>query len=196
MEIIRESGAEVVIYDPLTSLHSVNENDNVQIRKILDNITEINRKFGTTATVVHHFGKPTENSVTAHRTRGASSIRDWADTLIAVTRKKHEHKTLRLLEFIKVRNGPEPKPLLLERDEYFLHQLTEEDVLCPPEQVKAILEALGGKVEGQKPLKAAIIKAAGCGERRARDYINLAIERQVIRFEPDPRDSRKKIYAV
>ena len=97
MEIIQESGAEVIIYDPLTSLHRVNENDNVQIRIILDNLTEINRKTGTTAIVIHHFGKPTENSITAHRTRGASSIKDWADTLLAVTRKKHEHKTLRLL---------------------------------------------------------------------------------------------------
>jgi hypothetical protein len=196
MEIIRESGAQVIIYDPLTSLHSVNENDNVQMRKILDNVTEINRKLGTTASIVHHFGKPTENSITAHRTRGASSIRDWADTLVALTRKKHEHKILRLLEFIKVRNGPEPKPILLERDEHFLHHPTDDDVLCPPEKVKAILEALGGRVEGQKRLREAIIETTGCGDRRARDYINLAIERQAIRCEPDPRDSRKKIYAV
>jgi DNA primase catalytic core len=196
MEIIRESKAEVVIYDPLTSLHSINENDNVQMRKILDNITEINRNLGTTATIVHHFGKPTENSPTAHRTRGASSIRDWADTLLALTRKKHEQKILRLLEFIKVRNGPEPKPILLERNENFLHRATEEDILCPPEKVKAILEAQGGRVEGQAQLREAIIKETGCGDRRARDFISLAIERRVIICEPDPKDSRKKIYAV
>jgi KaiC/GvpD/RAD55 family RecA-like ATPase len=196
LEIIKESGAQVVIYDPLTSLHSVNENDNVQIRRILDNITEINRKAGTTAILIHHFGKPTENSITAHRTRGASSIRDWADTLIAVTRKKHEHRILRLIEFIKVRNGPEPRPILLERDENFLHHITEEDMLCPPEKVKAILEALGGRVEGQEPLKQAIMKATGCIEKSARSFIKLAVDRKAIKCNEHPKDSRKKIYAV
>ncbi|MGO9175651.1 MAG: AAA family ATPase [Desulfobaccales bacterium] len=196
MEVIQESGADVVIYDPLTSLHRVNENDNVQIRIILDNLTEINRKTGTTALLIHHFGKPTENSITAHRTRGASSIRDWADTLIAVTRKKHEHRILRLIEFIKVRNGPEPKPILLERDEYFLHHITEEDMLCPPEKVKAILTTLGGKVEGQEALKQAIMETTGCNDKSARTYISLAVNRKAIKCDPNPRDSRKKIYAV
>ena len=194
--IIQESGAQVVIFDPMTSLHSVNENDNVQIRKILDHITEINRKAGTSAILIHHFGKPTENSTTAHRTRGGSSIRDWADTLIAVTRKRHEHKSLRLLEFIKVRNGPELRPILLERDENFLHHVTDDDVLCPPEKVKAILEALGGKTEGQERLREAIMEATNCGDRSARAFIDLAIERRVVRVEPHPTDKRKKIYAV
>ena len=196
LEIVQESGANVVIYDPLTSLHSVNENDNVQVRAVLDTITEINRKAGTAAIVIHHFGKPQEGLATAHRTRGASSIRDWADTLIAVTRKKHESRILRLLEFIKVRNGPEAKPILLERDEYFLHHVTEEDMLCPPEKVKAILEALGGKVEGQEPLKQAIMETTGCNERSARSFINLAVERKAIKCNEHSQDSRKKIYAV
>jgi hypothetical protein len=195
-EIVQESRAEVVIYDPFTSMHSVNENDNVQVRKILDNITSINRETDTTAILIHHFGKPTEHSVTAHRTRGASSIRDWADTLLAVTRKKHEHKTLRLLEFIKVRNGMEPKPILLERDENFLHHVTEEDMLCTPEKVKIILEAMGGKIEGQEPLKTAIMETTGCGEQSARTYIKLAVERRVISCDSHPQDARKKIYHV
>jgi hypothetical protein len=194
IEIIQESGAEVIIYDPLTSLHRVNENDNVQMRTILDNLTEINRRTGTASIVMHHFGKPTETSVTAHRTRGASSIRDWADTLITLTPKKHEHKTLKLIEFIKVRNGPEPKPILLERNEYFLHHVTEEYMLCPPEKVKAILEALGGRVEGQELLKQAIMDATGCNDKSARSFIKLAVERKAISCAPDSADARKKIY--
>jgi DNA primase catalytic core len=193
-EIVQESGAEVVIYDPLTSLHRVNENDNVQIRIILDNLTEINRRTGTTAMLIHHFGKPNENTTTAHRTRGASSIKDWADTLVAVTRKKHEHRILRLVEFIKVRNGPERKPMLIERDENFLHHITEEDMLCPPEKVREILTGLGGHIEGQEPLKQAIIEAVGCSPRSAATFISLAVERGTIRAEPNPVDSRKKIY--
>jgi hypothetical protein len=195
-EIVQESRAEVVIYDPFTSMHSVNENDNVQVRKILDNITTINRETDTTAILIHHFGKPTEHSVTAHRTRGASSIRDWADTLLAVTRKKHEHKTLRLLEFIKVRNGMEPKPILLERDENFLHHVTEEDVLCSPEQTKAILKAMGGQVDGQGKLIEAIMEAVSCTERSAVSYIKIAVDRGFIRTETNPQNKRMKRYVV
>jgi hypothetical protein len=196
LEIVKEAGADVVIYDPLTSLHSVNENDNVQVRKVLDTITEINRKTGTTAIVIHHFGKPQEGLTTAHRTRGASSIRDWADTLIAITRKKHESRILRLLEFIKVRNGPEIKPILLERDEYFLHSITEDDMLCPPEQVKELLESLGGRIEGQEKLKKAIIERFDCGDRSAVNFIGNALDRGLIKSDKHPTNKRMKIYHV
>ena len=41
--------------------------------------------------------------------------------------KSNEHKILRQLEFIKVRDGAMPKPLLLERDENFLLDITDEE---------------------------------------------------------------------
>jgi hypothetical protein len=196
LNIVKEARADVVIYDPLTSLHSVNENDNVQVRKVLDTITEINRKTNTTAIVIHHFGKPQEGLTTAHRTRGASSIRDWADTLVAITRKKHESRILRLLEFIKVRNGPDIKPILLERDEHFLHHITEEDMLCSPEKVREILTELGGKSEGQEPLKKAIMEQTNCGDRSAANFIALAMERKTIKTQKHPTNGRMKLYVV
>jgi archaellum biogenesis ATPase FlaH len=66
-KIIKDSGADVVIYDPLTSFHNVNENDNVAIRQVLDTITQINRSLNTTAIVIHHFGKPSEFTTNAYR---------------------------------------------------------------------------------------------------------------------------------
>lgn len=197
IRIIRDNQIEVVFYDPLTSLHNVNENDNVKIRRILDNITEINRITGASSFLVHHFGKPNENSITSHRTRGASSIKDWADTLVALTRKKNEHRILRLLEFVKIRSGPEFKPLLLERDkESFLHHIAEDNTACPPEKVKEILQTLGGKVEGQEPLIAAISKVSGCKDRAARSFIKTAVERGLIKEGTCDRDGRLKTYYV
>ncbi|MCB2184020.1 MAG: AAA family ATPase [Desulfobulbaceae bacterium] len=194
LELIKESNADVIIWDPLTSLHSVNENDNVQMRRILDTVTEISRKTNTTSIVVHHFGKPSEGVATAYRTRGASSIKDWADTLLALTHKKHEHKILRTLEYVKVRNGPEPKPLLLERDKNFLHRLTESDVMCPPGRVREIILELGGKVEGQKQLKEAIMQQSGCSDKTARQYITGAIQMGTIKEIPDATHSQRKNY--
>ncbi len=192
--IIEKHKADVVVYDPLTSLHQVNENDNPQMRGILDNLSEINRKTGAASIVVHHYGKPTAETAMAHRTRGASSIRDWCDTLIGVSRGKGE-AIVRTLDFIKVRNGPEPKRLVLERSkENFLHTVTDDADVCPPEKVRAILASLGGCVEGQERLRAAIMAEVGCKERRARHFINQAVDRGSIICEDHPADSRKKIY--
>jgi len=197
LDLVTESNAEVIIWDPLTSLHSVNENDNVQIRGILDSITQINRKTNSTSIVIHHFGKPQEGVADAHRTRGGSSIRDWADTLITMTRKPHEDKTLINIGFAKVRNGPEPKKILLERDKsYFVHYLSEEDVLCSPSKVKTILLRMGGRVEQQKILIEAIMKETGCSERSAKSFINLAVEKGVIRATLNPQNKKLKIYEI
>jgi KaiC/GvpD/RAD55 family RecA-like ATPase len=194
---IQKSQAEVVMYDPLSSLHRVNENDNAQMRWIMDNLTEINRRTGTTAIVVHHYGKPgKEEAAGMYRTRGASSIRDWADTLLGFSRKNHEDLVLRSLQFIKVRNGPEPKLIILSRDkESFLHQVSDGDTICSPAKVRAILEGFGGQAERKKLLRA-IQAAVGCQERRARDFLQDAINQGSIRVEDHPTDKRMKIYKV
>lgn len=196
VKIIEKCGAEVVIYDPLTSLHSVNENDNVMIRGILDNLTMINRKTGAAAVLVHHYGKPGPDSAASHRTRGASAIKDWADTLIGVSRKKGE-AILRTLDFLKVRCGPEPRSVTLERSkENFLHTPMSDEDICSPERVRAILEQLGGRVESQEKLLQAIIQATDCNIRRARHFITQAVSRGSICCEEHPTDSRKLSYCT
>ena len=196
IRFIEKNQADVVVYDPLTSLHRLNENDNALMRGVLDTITEINDRTGAAAVLVHHYGKPGGDNNTAHRTRGASSIRDWADTLVGVSRRKAD-TILRTLDFVKVRNGPEPNPILLERcKETFLHTPTVDEGLCPPEKVRKILESLGCRVEGQSELKRKIIAEVNCGEVRARHLIHQAIARGEIDSEPHPTDSRKRIYFV
>ena len=194
---IEKHRAEVVIYDPLSSLHQENENDNTKMRWVMDNLTETNRRTRTTAIVVHHYGKPGKEEVSGvYRTRGASSIRDWADTLIGFSRHKSDELVLRDLEFLKVRNGPEPKPLILERDkDTFLHRVSDGGTVCSPGRVRAIVEGFGGQVERQ-PLIRGIQAAVGCQERRASDYLQGAITYGYVRSSPDPLDARKTIYEV
>jgi hypothetical protein len=97
---------------------------------------------------------------------------------------------------VKVRNGPEPKPLLLERDEYFLHHVTEEDMLCPPGKVREILASLGGKVEGQDKLKDAIMREIKCSEKSARTYIAAAVSYKTIKCNIDPENRKQKVYEL
>ena len=195
LELVQQSEAEVIIYDCLSNLHTANENDNIQMRDVLDSLTEINAKAETTCILIHHFGKPTEWQETKYRTRGAQSIIDWAVSAMAFTVKKHEHKNLRQLQFIKVRDGAEPKPMLLERDEKFLLSITDEDSLCPASKIKEILEDLGGHVETQKPLVDAIVKEVECTDRSARKYLKRAVEMKVIQMT-DHGKGKKKSYDV
>jgi len=184
LNLVKKSGAEVVILDPLQSLHSESENDNIGMRQVLDTITHINREAGTSAILVHHFGKPTEGYELNHRIRGASSIRDWADTIITITKKPHSHKILRKLTFTKVRNGPEHPPILLQRDtKYFTHSVVEEETLVSPYKVAEILQSLGGRIESQTQLIEAIAEETGCGKRSAVKYIKEAVGVTVNEFK-------------
>jgi len=195
--LIQQSEAEVTIFDPLSSMHRVNENANSEMRWILDNLTEVGRRTGTSAILVHHYGKSGKEEMPGvYRTRGATAIRDWADTIIGFSRKKHNDLVLRTLEFFKVRNGPEPKPIVVSRDlETFLHHVTDGESLCSPAKVAAILEGLGGE-SGRSPLLRAIQSAVGCQERQAREFLYEAVKQRYVCDHGDPKDSRRKVYSI
>jgi len=161
------------------------------MRRVLDFITEIMRKTGAGAGVLHHFGKPTENSIVEHRARGASAIRDWCDSMLALTVKKAADGYLHEITFVKVRNGRQPKPISLKRDENLVFQVTEEESRCSPEQVAQIIRAKGGRVNGRTDLVAAIREVIVCGERTAGKFITAAIEKQTIQAVPGDRDPKK-----
>jgi len=182
--LIKDSGANIIIWDPLSSLHEGNENDNIQMRTVLDTITEIDRKTGASSIVLHHWGKPNEDRAEEYRLRGATSIRDWADTVIQMTRKKHKNKILHYLTFTKIRNGPEHRPILIQADkEHFTHSVVEEDNLVNPEKVAETLYDLGGEVETQAKLKEALMEEMGCGDKTAKLAIKNAVNKTVKEFD-------------
>jgi len=180
---VKEMGCDVIIYDCLSNLHSSNENDNIKMREVLDVLTDINAKLGTSCIVIHHFGKPGEyEKGNAWRIRGASSIMDWAYTAISFTGKSHEDKTLRKLEFVKVRDGKQPKPFYVERDpETFLCSYYDEQSLASPNVVAAILgDEFNGDTDQQMPLVKAIIEKTKCAERTAKAGIRNAVQMKLI----------------
>jgi RecA-family ATPase len=193
--MIKDKGADVFMIDPLSSFHQADENKNDVMRRMLDNVTYISRETGAASTIVHHFGKPVQDRGTAYRYRGATAIKDWCDTMISITAKPHEHKTLRNIIFNKIRHGPEQKPILLERDENFIHSIVEDDVLCPPGRVREILESLGGYADGQNELKEAIMKESKCGGRSAVKFIHIAVERGAIQEVSHGAGKKKGYYA-
>lgn len=179
-DLITKSGADIIILDPLSSYHHANENDNMAMRRVLDNLTDISAATNCAWIIVHHEGKPSEDRQGKWRFRGASSIRDWADTMIGLIHKSNnEKKTLRLLNFDKVRHGPEHPSILLERDANFCHHEAEENTLIPMSLVAELLLDIGGKCKGKAPLAKKIMEFINCGRATAYRAIEAAEDRTI-----------------
>jgi hypothetical protein len=198
LQRVKDLGCEVIIYDCLSNLHTNNENDNIKMREVLDIFTDINAQLKTSCIVIHHFGKPGENPrENQYRVRGAISIMDWAYTVITLTRKPHEEKTLRKIDFVKVRDAKEPKPFYIERDEEtFLSRFYDEDSLVPPNLVYTILDdQFNGCVDKQRDLIQAIIGETRCAEKTAKVAIKKAVEMKTI-YEYSGENKRAKGYRI
>ena len=179
---IRDCGATVVWWDPLVSFHNKNENDNVAMRNVLDAITYLNRKTGAASIIIHHFGQPATNQKDEiplrYRLRGASAIRDWADTIVTL---RHTGKTDnpgpgRMLDFTKIRNGPQRPPIYLERDSNFVHQLAEEQRKVSLRLIKQIVRELGSDIHTQNELIKIVQDKTNCGRRCAFDAVKEALD--------------------
>lgn len=189
LELVKESEAEVIFYDCLTNMHSSKENDNVQMRSVLDFLSDINAKVGVTSVLIHHFGKPSDGEETGknskHRIRGASSIIDWGTTIFTFAhRPNKEHRPWFEIRVQKMREGPLYKwttPILMERDgDYLTHKMISEESTCPPDKVREMLEQLGGEVSSRGPLIDKIIEETGAQKSSAYNYINKALEDNMI----------------
>jgi RecA-family ATPase len=187
---IKECGATVVWWDPLVSFHNRNENDNVAMRNVLDAITYLNRKTDAASIVIHHFGQPTANKQDEiplrYRLRGASAIRDWADTIITLrTKGKAENPgPRRVLDFTKIRNGPQRAPLYLERDRNFVHHVTEDSRKASPITVANIVSEHQGKngFQGsQNGLIKLVMKVCDCSTGTAHAAIKEALRDGYVR---------------
>jgi RecA-family ATPase len=181
---IRDSGASVVWWDPLVSFHNRNENDNVAMRNVLDAATYLNRKTGAASIVIHHFGQPGkqgEEIPLRYRLRGASAIRDWADTIITLrtTSKAENPGQGRQLDYIKIRNGPQRAPLYLERNRNFIHQVTQDSRKASPLVVANVVSEHQGKdgFQGsQNELIRLVMDAAECSTGTAYSAVKEAIQ--------------------
>lgn len=194
---IKGVGATVVFWDPLISFlpSNISENNNVGMRAVLDQITKINRKCQCASVVIHHFSQPASDPKDEvplrYRLRGASSIRDWADTIVVLqaTGQSDNPGPGRKLTFTKIRNGPRRPPIFLERDRNFVHHRTDDKRKATAVTVIDVIKTHGEEdyYQGsQNELCALIEEAAGCSKPVAIRAIKEAIEaRQIEELKVD-----------
>lgn len=78
-QIIGESGAQVVVFDPLIKFHRQNENDPSCMNMVMCNLSELSYELDFTSVIIHHHNKNGEMQDLA-RLRGGSSIAGDLDT--------------------------------------------------------------------------------------------------------------------
>jgi RecA-family ATPase len=189
LEQIKQVQATVFILDPLISFHNENENDNVKMRSVLDRVTYLSRQTASASLLVHHFGKPNRDAPTelAYRMRGAQAIKDWSDSVITVTRVQdntgHEKRTLRQVDFIKIRNGPPRSPITLERNGNFVHSLTAPPGKATPQLVYELVKQYGHDIGSQNDLCKLIQGRVKCAKRTAQRAIEVATQEGYIIHE-------------
>ncbi len=83
VEALKQVGPELVILDVLNVLHSQDENDNTEMRKVMDCADVLHRELKATICILHHFNKAEHGRLTG-RMRGASAIAGWAEWVIGL----------------------------------------------------------------------------------------------------------------
>lgn len=87
-------GAEFIVFDPLSAFltGSDAENDNIQMRLVLDSMSLISQSVGASCLILAHQGKPmmgrdgTEFNRTKYAIRGASAVEDAATNIFYMSR--------------------------------------------------------------------------------------------------------------
>ena len=76
-EHIQKHQTDILVIDPLISFHSLNENSNDEMRRLLDSVSLFCEGNGVTPLLIHHHSKAFADSG-AGGGRGASAIGDWS----------------------------------------------------------------------------------------------------------------------
>lgn len=92
IQLIQITQADILILDPLISYVTGDENDNAEMRRSLDCLTDIQDRTGTASIVVHHLGKAAASGKfnDVFSGRGASAIGDWAANILTFKKEKQE----------------------------------------------------------------------------------------------------------
>jgi DNA primase len=94
---LKARAIQFAILDVLNVLHSADENDNQEMRVILQKINEIQKETGCQIGLVHHFSKAEQGSL-IKRIRGSSAISGWVEWAVGISVADQE-MGIRKMEF-------------------------------------------------------------------------------------------------
>jgi len=98
----RERSIQFAVFDVFRRLWDGDENDNMEVARVLSVLTRISTESGVSICLVHHVNK-SEGGTIFQRIRGASSIYGWREWCIGLTisnpEEEHPSDRIRKMEF-------------------------------------------------------------------------------------------------
>lgn len=182
-ETIERLQIDVLFIDPFLSYYRGNENDNNEVRRSLDRLKRhVAEKYGCGLAITDHqpkYSTSAKNPEQAAVMRGAGSKRDWAATVIALSRMKTpegQHGTFIQATVDKMRYGRVPRdPFTLRRDDYnFRHTIFKNNDIALHE-VAGLLDANGGGLS-TRTFNELVAESFSIGNHEARKLVKDAIE--------------------
>ena len=190
---IIDNDIAVAIFDPFIKFHSKNENDNTEMRKVLTCLDSIRYQTDVAVILVHHFSK-SEGRFGKYRMRGASTITDWADTIIELYRNHKNNE--RKINFLKARNGAglDGTSIPLKLNQYLLHEVAQDQSKCTVDDVVRVLKMVfKGDCKKKGDLVNRLCKDKKCSEKTAANAIKKAIKKGTVKEIQDGKRKRIKL---
>lgn len=106
---IMRTRPRLLILDPLTRLHRVNENLTCEVSPMLDYLRQLQRNHHCAVMVIHHTRKSSHNRC-GQTLRGTSDLHAWGDSNLYLSRSQNQLLELR----IEHRAAPSPTSLKLK----------------------------------------------------------------------------------
>lgn len=182
---IEKQRFDLVIFDSFLCFFNLrSENDNTEVRNVLELVGEIPAKTGAAVLFIDHASKASPEKARAKITvtpRGASAKGDWADLVMTLEEREHEARKLRVLRFSKTRfNLPMP-PMILEVGTNLVFVPSGEDEICPIYTVRQAVEDNPG-IAATK-LYQTLMMLTGCSDKTAKKAAFRAVDLGYIRRE-------------
>ena len=105
---IKAHRIEFVLLDVFNVLHAADENDNTEMRKVLNQCKRIQDESGAAIGILHHYSKDLGSSNITQRLRGASAIAGFAEWMIGITMADEDMRVRRMEFELKAACPPEP----------------------------------------------------------------------------------------
>ena len=184
---IEEGKFDLVVFDSFLCFFNLrNENDNTEVRGVLELVGEIPARTGAAILFIDHAGKASPDKAKHGikvTPRGASAKGDWADVVMTLEEKDDEARKLRVLRFSKTRYNLPMPPMLLEVGTNLVFVPSGEDEICPVFTVRQTVDDTPG-IAASKLYKQ-LASLTGCSERTAMKSTARAVELGFIRRKGD-----------
>ncbi|WP_412470362.1 MULTISPECIES: AAA family ATPase [unclassified Halobacteriovorax] len=176
--ILSEVKPDLLILDPLYTLHNKNEDLSSDMAPLLTDLKSIVSSFDIACVLIHHQGKRSEKSngsQPGHKHRGSSALADVPDASWSLEKTK-EKDLLKLsfemrnhepLDTLKIKRG---KNMTLEAIDEYVREIND----VTSDDISKIVERVGAVTSGD--LVDLIVDSYPIKERKARDEIKNAFE--------------------